>query len=161
MGSYFTEKYEHSSSNEGIQLDLETPAGTVVLWYRWNPTSPTDDVYDIGQGRDWHDPFELHVIAASRFEGGETNMDLGAYSTDTLHLTVRADEADTKLPGLEHPQTNEYLKDRVVYDGTVFTVERVAAHGHFHDWEAVFGIDLSEVDPDMLVNDPDFAQYAS
>ncbi len=161
MGSYFTEKYELVSTHEGIDQDLERPSGTTVLWYRYNPQSPTDDIYDVGEGRDWHEPFELEVVSAERTEGRELYPAEGAFSTDRLHLVVRADVAASKLPGLEDPQINRYLKDRVVYDGVVFTVENVLGHGHFHTWEGIFGIDLQEVDPDMLHNDPDFFEYAS
>lgn len=161
MGSYFSEKYEIASTHEGIDFDLDRPAGTTVLWYRHVEGGPTDDVYDIGQGRDWADPFEVFVINATRFEGTERYPAEGAFSTDQLHLVIRADEAASKLPGVEDPQVNRYLKDRVVYDGVVFTVEAIAAHGHFGIREAIIGVDLQEVDPDMLVNDPDFAQYSA
>lgn len=161
MGSYFTEKYEWVSSHEGIEHDLDRPTGTTVLWYRHVEGAPVDDVYDMGQGRDWADPFEVYVVSAQRIEGEERYPAEGAYSTDQLHLVIRLDEAESKLPGIEDPQINRYLKDRVVYDGVVFTVERVAAHGHFGIRESIIGVDLQEVDPDMLVNDPDFAQYSA
>lgn len=161
MGSYFTDKYEVSSNHEAIDHDLERVAGTTVLWFRWNPDSTVDDVYDVGEGRDWHDPVTIDVVSAARFEGEERNLDLGAYSTDDLHLVIRSDVADRLLPGLDDPQVNDFLKDRVVYEGTVFTVMRVASHGHFKQWNAIYGIDLREVDPDQLVHDNDFSEYAT
>lgn len=161
MGSYFSEKYEVASAYEGIDFDLDRPSGTVVLWYRHEEGATTDDVYDIGQGRDWEDPIEVFVVNAARFEGGEEFPAEGAYSNDTLHLVLRVDEAASKLPGMDDPQVNRYLKDRVVYEGTVFTVERVSAHGHFHQWNAIIGVELREVNPDMLVNDPEFAQFVA
>jgi hypothetical protein len=55
---------------------------------------------------------------------------------------------------------SSHLKDRVVYRGNVFSPSRVNPRGHFgYNW-AVVTVDLTEVNSEELVNDPQFQYLA-
>ena len=55
---------------------------------------------------------------------------------------------------------SSHLKDRVVYRGNVFSPSRVNPRGHFgYNW-AVVTVDLTEVNAEELVNDPQFQYLA-
>lgn len=157
-GRYFTANHELLNAYEGIDRDLYRESGTTVLWYRYDPAAPKDDVYDIGYGRDWGDPIELPVISAARMEGFEERRDTGMYSTDHLQLVISYEVAREKLPGIENDH-QPFYKDRVVYDGVVFSPSDITVRGFLHRQEVVIGIILYEVDPDELINDPDFFPF--
>jgi hypothetical protein len=56
--------------------------------------------------------------------------------------------------------TGNYLKDRFVYDTKVFRVTRIEIMGQIQQKDIIVSIDATQVKPDEMVNDIQFAQYA-
>jgi hypothetical protein len=157
---------------EGIAEDLGATVGVDVDWFRWqdyyleeNTTTVMDDIYDVsssvvGEGRRWMLPFKMPAVMAQLIRSTNTMNERGYYVTDTLRLVINAGDAQRLLPGLVGNDPNIHIKDRVVYRGQVFVPTRVLPRGHFGYKWTVITIDCNEVNPEELVNDPQFQSYA-
>jgi hypothetical protein len=64
------------------------------------------------------------------------------------------------LPSLAGDNPGQHIKDRILYRNQVFTPTRVMPRGHFGYKWAVITVDCNEVNPEELVNDPQFQRYA-
>jgi hypothetical protein len=168
----FNVDYEKLSMYEGIAEDLGGTVGVEVDWWRWqdyylqdNYTTIVDDVYDVGSslsggGRRWVLPFKFPVVMAQFVRGTNVMNQRGFYVTDTLRLVINAGDAERLLPSLL-TNSNNHIKDRIVYRGEVFVPTRVLPRGSFgYNW-AVVTIDCNQMNPEELVNDPQFLKYAT
>lgn len=168
----FDMDYESLSLYEGIAEDLGGTVGVEVDWFRWSDEylddeyrTVVDDIYDVsssvaGGGRRWMLPFKMPAVMAQVIRGGNQMNDRGFYAVDTLRIVISAGEAKRMLPGLVSNEPNNHMKDRIVYRGQVFTPIRVNPRGSFGYRWAVVTIDLTEVNPEELVNDPQFTRWA-
>ena len=84
----------------------------------------------------------------------------GFYVTDTLRLVINIGDAQRLLPSLI-TDSNTHIKDRIIFRGEVFVPTRVLPRGSFGYNYAVLTVDCNQVNPDELVNDPQFQTYAS
>lgn len=163
--------YENLSINEGIVDELRDPVGSIVDWWIWDaaylaatPTDVIDDIYDtssqvVGKGRRWKDSFELPVIMAQQLRGTNVMNERGYYTTDTLRLVISVSDVERLLPAmLDNP--NIHIKDRIVFQGEVFVPTRVLPRGRYANNYAVVTIDCNQLNPEELVNDPQFQQFA-
>jgi hypothetical protein len=76
-----------------------------------------------------------------------------------LRLVLNVGDVEKLLPGMLL-DPSDHLKDRVVYRGNVFSPSRINPRGHFgYNW-AVVTVDLTEVNSEELVNDPQFQYLA-
>lgn len=164
MAQRFSIKWEQDSIWDGIRDDLQREVGTYVDWYRFDPdASNSHDVYDVGESRVWKAPFKVPVVTANRVEGRDRRTDYGLYTNDRLHLTFTFRVA--QQVGIEDIERNTeaYLKDRVVYEGVVFTPRVAQIQGTLLKTDTIIGLDLQEVDPEEMVYDGaqflDFAAY--
>lgn len=161
----FDDRYEIKAIYEGMQEELQEFIGQNIPWYRFDrENSVVDPIYDVGAdtgGRRFKRPFILPVVGVDLEEGVEVNTGQGQYLTDVAHLVVSYDQAEKA--GLRKMKTNwrMFLGDRFVYLDTVFQVRNIQVRGpvgdHFYE---VLGIDGWRVNPEELINDPDFAKYA-
>lgn len=169
--------YEALSIYEGINDDLRAPVGNAVDWWVWdqehleeNFVDVVDDIYDTSrgslpgagegiQGRKWKDPFKMPVVMAQIIRGSNIMNERGFYVTDTLRLVINVLDVETLLPKML-PIPDEHIKDRIVYAGQVFVPTRLLPRGHFADRYAVVTVDCNEVNPEELVNDSQFQEYA-
>jgi len=170
--SRFALDYESKSIYEGIAEDLGGTVGVDLEWFRWqeyylvdNYTTIVDDIYDVsssvpGQGRRWMLPFKMPALMAQLIRSTNVMNERGYYVTDTLRLVISAGDAMRMLPSLVGDNPNQHIKDRLLYRGQVFTPTRVVPRGHFGYKWAVVTVDCNEVNPEELVNDPQFQQYA-
>jgi len=162
--------FENKSINEGMVDELRDPVGTSVQWWLWDhqryldhPTEYLDPIYDVsnqtdGFGRLWHNPFELPVILAQQIRGNNVMNERGFYVVDTLRLVVAVDDVARLLPKLlSDPST--HIKDRIVFQDRVFIPSRVNPRGRYANNYAVVTIDLTMVNSEELVNDPQFLDY--
>lgn len=166
MSQIFNARYEFDSIERGMQDDLATPVGQTVNWYLFNAAgSELDDVYDVGAdfypgGRRWYPPLPLPVINSMRTEGAKEWTD-GLYTADTIHLVMSSTQAQRNaMPNLT-ANWQSHLRDRIVFHGAVFTPTRIELRGIIEDSYTVIGVDAIQVNPEELVNDPDFARYAN
>lgn len=169
--SRFGMDYEAKSMYEGIAEELGGTVGVDVDWFRWqdyyveeNFNTVVDDIYDVsssvpGQGRRWMLPFKMPVVMAQFVRGTNVMNQRGFYVADTLRLVINVGDAERLLPSLM-TDSNTHIKDRVLYRGEVFVPTRVLPRGSFGYRWAVVTVDCNQVNPDELVNDPQFQGYA-
>ena len=164
--------FENKSINEGMVDELRDPVGSIVDWYLWDDeylathtTDVYDDTYDVsnqevGKGRMWKPAFKLPVSMAQQLRGTNIMNERGYYTTDTLRLVISIADIQTYLPEmLDNP--NIHIKDRVVFQGEVFIPTRVLPRGRYANNYAVITIDLNQLNPEELVNDTQFQQFAN
>jgi hypothetical protein len=168
----FSLDYEAKSMYEGISDDLGGTVGVEVDWFRWqeyyledNYTTVVDDIYDVSRsevntGRRWVLPFKMPAVMAQLIRSTNVMNERGFYVTDTLRLVINVGDAERLLPSLFN-NPSSHIKDRIMYRGLVFTPTRVLPRGSFGYRWAVITIDCNQVNPEELVNDPQFQKYAS
>jgi len=168
----FSIEYESKSMYEGISDDLGGTVGVEVNWWQWSSTNLAnsyatyvDDIYDVssstvGGGRRWLSPIKLPVVMAQFVRGTNIMNERGFYTTDTLRLVVNVGVVKEYLPGII-TDSNNHIKDRIVYGGEVWVPTRVLPRGSFNYRYSVVTIDLNQVNPEELVNDPQFQSYAA
>ena len=160
------------SMYEGVAEELGGTVGNEVDWWVWNNSylnshvsTVVDDVYDVSSsvpngGRRWNNPFKMPVVMAQFVRGTNVMNQRGFYVTDTLRLVINVGDVLEKLPGLID-DSNTHIKDRIVYRGEVFVPTRVLPRGSFSLNYAVVTIDCNQMNPEELVNDPQFQAYAT
>lgn len=163
--------YENKSMEEGVVDELRDPVGTEVDWWTWDPTALAEDyetwvdpIYDVsnqtdGQGRRWNDPFKLPVIMGQQLRGTNIMNERGFYVVDTLRLVVSVADVNRLLPGML-TDPNSHIKDRCIFQNEVFVPTRVLPRGRYANYYSVVTIDMNLVNPEELVNDPQFQDYA-
>lgn len=172
----FSIDYESKSIYEGIGDELVNTVGQEVSWWQWsedylkdNYELVVDDTYDVSnggqtpagvqKGRRWMKPVELPVVMAQLMRSTNVMNERGYYVSDTLRLVVNVGDIQRILPSvLTSPSA--HIKDRIIYKGEVFVPTRVLPRGIFANNYAVVTIDCNQVNPEELVNDPQFANYA-
>ena len=172
MEGRFKIDFETQSMDEGMIDELRLPVGTLVDWWVWSPValgdaydSFVDPIYDVSNqganlGRRWDEPFKMPVILAQQVRGQNVMNERGFYTVDTLRLVVAVDDINRLLPGIITNPT-AHIKDRVVFQDAVFTPTRVNPRGRYKERYSVVTIDLNQVNPEELVNDPQFNQEYS
>lgn len=172
LNSRFNMDYESKSMYEGISEDLGGTVGVEIDWFRWqqyfleeNYPSIVDDIYDVsssvvGEGRRWMLPFKMPTLMAQLIRSTNIMNQRGFYVTDTLRLVISAGDAQRLLPSMLGDDPNQHIRDRIVYRGQVFSPTRVLPRGHFGYRWTVVTVDCNEVNPEELVNDPQFQRYA-
>ena len=169
--SRFNISYEAKSMYEGMAEELGGTVGQEVDWFRWqdyyveeNYTTVVDDVYDVsssivGGGRRWMLPFKMPTIMAQFIRGSNVMNQRGFYVTDTLRLVLNVGDVQRLLPSMI-TTSNEHNKDRILYRNQVFVPTRVLPRGSFGYRWAVVTVDCNQVNPEELINDPQFQRYA-
>jgi hypothetical protein len=169
--------YEALSIYEGINDDLRAPVGDYVDWWVWdqehleqNFSRVVDDIYDTSRntratvpgevnGRKWKDPFKMPVVMTQLIRGANVMNERGFYVVDTLRIIINIKDVNQYLPEmLPFPEDN--IRDRIVYNGQVFSPTRLLPRGRFDGRYAVVTVDCNEVKAEELVNDAQFQQYA-
>ena len=158
--------------DEGIVDELRDPVGTAVNWWLWDASALAEDyenwvdpIYDVsnqtdGKGRRWNDPFEVPVIMAQQIRGTNVMNERGFYTVDTLRIVIAVADVNRLLPALIN-DPNVHIKDRVVFQGEVFVPTRVLPRGRYKERYSVVTLDCNQVNPEELVNDPQFQSYAN
>ena len=171
-GGRFNIDYEAKSMYEGIGEELGATVGVEVNWFRWqdyyltdNYTTIVDDIYDVSssvptEGRRWMLPFKMPVVMAQFVRGTNVMNERGYYVTDTLRLVMNVGDVQRLLPDLIN-NSNNHIKDRIEYRGELFVPTRVLPRGSFGYRWAVVTVDCNQVNPEEMVNDPQFQSYAS
>jgi hypothetical protein len=163
--------FENKSINEGIVDELRDPVGTEVDWWSWDDNALAadyenwvDPIYDVsnqedGKGRRWNEPFKMPVVMAQLLRGTNIMNERGFYTVDTLRLVMAVADVQRLIPTML-ADPNPSIQDRIVYQNGVFVPTRVLPRGHYADKYAVITVDCNQVNPEELVNDPQFQAYA-
>lgn len=167
--------YEAKSMYEGIAEELGGIVGQEVDWYQWSEdyltehySTVVDDIYDVSNysdtngvnnGRRWTKPFKLPTVMAQLIRSTNVMNERGFYVSDTLRLVVNVGDVERLIPQLmDNPSA--HIKDRIMFKGEVFVPTRVLPRGAFGYRYAVVTIDCNQVNPEELVNDPQFLPQA-
>ena len=164
--------FENKSMEEGMVDELRDPVGSEVDWWVWDAAALASDyntwvdpIYDVsnqtpGQGRRWKDPIKLPVIMAQLLRSTNIMNERGYYVVDTLRLVVSVADVNRLLPALL-TDPNQQIKDRAVFQDEVFVPTRVLPRGRYATFYSVVTIDLNQLNPEELVNDPQFQSHTS
>lgn len=163
-GGRFSVDFETSEIYKGLR-DWQRWTGDQVYYFRFAyDQSSVDPVYgeaDSPMGRIYFGPNIIPALHVIHFEGDNDNTVNGFYYNDRAHITMSFDQL--KRAGLDRMDLNtqNYLKDRFVYDTKVFTVSSVQILGQIQQKDIIVAIDGTQVKPDEMANDIQFAQYAT
>ena len=124
--------YELNSIDDAL-ADYQGEAGASLQWYRWNPDSAVDDIYDVGAPRQWELPVEVPALFVLGAEGGHVFADRGLQTVTTIAFAISQSVFRDRLgweDEFKHGQLHQYfLRDRVGYRGQLFTIDSLAAVG--------------------------------
>lgn len=173
----FSIQHERESIISGTTREVVRTVGYEIEWWFYDQASTTvDDIYDVGSnlgGRIWTGPHKIPVVNAALFQGVSVQGERGFYNTDVLRITVNTDVIDgsslvggsesSVIPELRYLPTNPdaYLRDRIVFRNEVFSPKQIFPKGIIYDDYTLFTIDCNQVNPEEMVNDPQFQSYAS
>ena len=163
----FNVRHELEGIYGGMRRDLQEYIGQQIPWYRFDKADTLiDPIYDVGAssqagGRVFYPPFLLPVLSSGLEEGAEINQGEGEYTTDICHLVVSYDQAEKA--GLRNMKVDWrlFLSDRFVFNDKVFQVSNIQIRGPVGSRYEVLGIDGLQVNPEELVNDPQFQPQAA
>lgn len=132
-------------------------------YYRFDPVrSEMDEVYDepTGNGLVYQDPVRLQCIHVEHVEGANEDSENGFYYNDDAALIVAFDRM--LQAGMDYADvvTGNYIKDRLVYDRKVFRVRQISIRGQMQRRDIIVAISATQVKPDELVWDVQFANWA-
>jgi hypothetical protein len=166
VSKHFDGRYEYQSIERGMGDDMGDVVGQNAFWYLYDASDTEEDpVYDVGGntylgGRRWYTFIPVQILNTIRTEGAK-QWGEGLYTADTVHLIIAANSAQkSAMPDLI-TNWRQHLKDRIVFHGLVFTPTRIELRGIIEDSYTVIGVDAIQVNPEELVDDPDFARYSA
>lgn len=159
----FSVDFEVNEINAGLRGHQQA-FGDSIDYYRFQfENSTVDDVYDegSGEGKVYLGPIETPAIKVIHAEGPVDRNEIGFYFNDDLHVTLTFDSiGKIGLTEVDIRHQN-YLKDRIVYDDKVFRVHTVQVLGQVQRRDTIVSIEASQVKPDELVNDAQFARWSA
>lgn len=159
----FGTDFETNQIHDAMRGWQAATVGDEVMWYRFNATNTViHDIYDegFGTGKSYDGPIKVPVLHATHLEGRDENGDTGMYFNDELHFTASFDQIRrTGIVELDL-ETKNYLKDRILYDDRVFRIMNIQVLGQVQERDIIAGVDATQVKPDELVNDVQFATWS-
>jgi hypothetical protein len=167
-GGRFDADYETTDLLKGIDSDLKHPVGTKALWYIYDSVnSDVDPLYDVGQdisssmgGKVWTGPYSVPVVRAVIKQGEARTSAVGYYNSDTLHLTFNIEDIQKITPNvISNPDLQN--RGRIVWKNQVYRPYGVQQRGIVSERFTILSVDCIQLMPEEMVNDPQFAQYAS
>jgi len=175
----FSVPNERLSIIEGTTTDMVHTIGNTVDWWIYDQSATeVDPIYDVGSsdpdtgGRRWLPAISLPVVKAVIFQGVSVQNDRGFYNTDVLRITLNMDviEQGTNLYGMSeatmpHFETmvnnaDDFLRDRIVFRDEVFSPSKIQPLGIVQNKYTLVSVDCLQVNPEELVNDPQFKHFA-
>lgn len=137
--------------------------GDVLRYYKFNAAaSQMDPVYDeaVGAGRQYYPPVSVPCQHVIHPQGENEYGEYGMYYNDQMIATISF-AAFTGV-GFTYADiaTGTYLNDRVLYDRKVFRVVRLLTKGQIQQRDVIIEMTCSQMKPDELVDDPEFAEWS-
>lgn len=163
-GRFSLTHYEPASILDGIDSDLRSPVGQWATWWTWDSEgTDVDPIYDTGQwegGRKWKDPIRIPTYGAFLAQGMTVQNDRGFYQTDLLRVSLSVANVRRLIPSLL-TSPDQHHRDRIVYRDEVFIPTRIYLRGLVRQQYTVVSVDANQVNPEELINDPQFQEYSS
>jgi hypothetical protein len=162
-GGRFNVDFETQEIYKGLR-DWQRWTGDQAEYFRFAyDQSNKDPVYGEATapaGRVYFGPLLIPALHVVHTEGAVEEIPEGFTYHDRVHVTCSFDML--KRTGLEllDIQTQNYLKDRIVYDHKVFRVYNVQILGQIQQKDIIVTFDGVQLKPEDMVNDRQFAQYA-
>lgn len=138
--------------------------GDWVAYLRFDPLATVmHDVYDeaISGGLRYRPAVRMECIHVTHIEGGNEDSDRGFYYNDDLDATIAFDLFLQAGMSMVDIQTGNYLKDRLIYDRKLFAVKQLAVQGQVQQRDIIIGLSATQLKPDELVNDAQFALWSA
>ena len=163
-GGRFNVDYETQEIYKGLR-DWQRWTGDQAEYFRFAyDQSDKDPVYGEATGpygRVFFGPLLIPALHVVHTESAVEEMPEGFTYHDKVHVTCSFDML--KRTGLElmDIQTQNYLKDRIIYDGKVFRVYNVQILGQIQQKDIIVTFDGTQLKPEDMMNDRQFAQYAT
>jgi hypothetical protein len=158
----FNANYE-TTDIMGTLRGRQSEIGERVQYYRFSHADEAgDDLYDegTGAGKVYVGPYRIPALHVINSQGPSQDTTQGQYTVNNLSVTASFD-ALRKMGftdmDIEHAK---YLSDRVVYDNKVFRVTSIAVLGQIQSRDIIVGLECTQVSPDELVNDRQFAHWS-
>lgn len=132
-------------------------------YYRFDEAnSEMDDVYDepTGNGLVYLSAQRIQSMHIEHVEGANEDSENGFYYNDDAALIVSFSKVLQAGMDYADIMTGNYMKDRVVYDRKVFRVRQISIRGQMQRRDIVVAISTTQVKPDELVWDSQFADWA-
>ena len=147
----------------GAMAGWQSVDGDWADYYRFDSAkSLMDDVYDepTGNGLVYAPPVRLQCMHIEHVEGANEDSENGFYYNDDAALILAFDKMLQAGMDYADIMTGNYLKDRVVYDRKVFRVRQISVRGQMQRRDIVVAISTTQVKPDEMVWDAQFAEWA-
>jgi hypothetical protein len=175
----FTVASEKESIKLGVTKDMVRTVGMDVDWWAWDPVaSQVDPIYDVGSsttGRRWKKQSTLTAVSAKLEQGVMQRNDRGLYTVDQLRLTfnmdvIRGNVSKKRNSYFGDTTTDQdyfsndpdrFLRDRIVFRSTVWSPAKFLPRGLMGEDYTFITMDLNQVNPEELVNDPQFLAYSN
>lgn len=135
---------------------------SIEYWRFDRQNSEMDDIFDegVGAGKVYRPSVILPALHVTHNEGGSVDGDTGFYFNDDLYVTMSYTQFTRTGLTEADIRAVRYLKDRVLYDEKVFRVTQVNVLGQIKARDIIISIEGTQVKPDEMANDPQFAEYA-
>lgn len=163
-GGRFNVDYETQEIYRGLR-GWQRETGDQAEYFRFAyDQSTVDPVYGEAtapSGRVYFGPLLIPALHVVHTESAVEEMPEGFTYHDKVHVTASFDQL--KRTGLTTMDiyTQNYLKDRIVYDNKVFRVYNVQILGQIQQKDIIVTFDGTQLRPEDMVNDLQFAQYAN
>lgn len=150
-----------AQTNEAITT-FQREVGTQLLWWEYDRTdSHMDDLYDEGSvegQRRWYPPKLIPVYSVIRVDRTERPGAEGFYDANTMHFSGLIEQWEKA--GLTDPHDSQrHLFDRVKFGDAIYEIRVYQVHARLQLYETTVGVDSTQVNPEEMVNDPDFSAY--
>jgi hypothetical protein len=159
----FNSDFETSKVLVGLE-GWRTVYGDTLQYYRFDAdNSVTDPIYDEASatgGRAYLPVINLPVLHVIHVDGENEYGQYGLYYNDTLDATISFAAFTGAGMRLSDIENGLYLNDRVVYDRKVFRVYQLLIRGQIQQRDIIIALHGTQMKPDELIDDPQFAQYS-
>jgi len=138
--------------------------GDYVAYYRLDTQATQyDDVYSeaIGVGRVYAAPVNLQCMHVNHIRDEDSGGEYGFFTNDDLVFTCVYDIFIKSGMSLADVETENYERDRVIYDQKVFRVTRISIEGKIQHRPTIVNFEATQMKRDELVDDAEFSQWAN
>lgn len=160
----FTVNWETQEIYRGLR-DWQRFTGDQIQYFRFAyDQSDKDSVYGEAtgpHGRMYFGPIILPSLHVVHTESAVEEMPEGFTYHDRLHVTASFDQLKKLGMELMDLNTQNYLKDRIVYDDKVFRVYNVQILGQIQQKDIIVTFDAVQLKPEDMQNDVQFAAYSN
>ncbi len=159
----FNVDFETQEIYKGLR-DWQRQTGDQAEYFRFAyDQSNKDPVYGEATapaGRAYFGPLLIPALHVVHTESAVEEIPEGFTYHDRVHVTCSYDMLQRVGLSKLDIETQNYLKDRIVYDNKVFRVYNVQILGQIQQKDIIVTFDGTQLKPEDMVNDRQFAQYA-